>query len=241
MNLAIDIGNTRIKCGLFDRDYMADFRVYNSEDWQRLLDWANHTACENCVISSVRGYSFPELQLLQPKGQLVFLDHQLKYPVTINYDTPKTLGMDRLAGVVGAYYTFQNENILIVDAGTCITFDLLTGGGEYLGGAISPGREMRLKAMHVFTSRLPSVRQDDLFRMVGTNTEDAIRNGAQVGVISEVDYWIDRMQATLGRVKTLVTGGDAAYIRKYTRNNVFEHPYLVLFGAIKILRYNVGE
>lgn len=241
MNLAIDIGNTRIKCGLFDGDYMKDFRVFNSEDWQRLLDWVNHMACENCVISSVRGYSFPKLTLLKPRGHLVFLDHNLKYPVRINYDTPQTLGMDRLAGVIGAYYTFRNENILVVDAGTCITFDLLTGDGEYRGGAISPGREMRLKAMHVFTSKLPSVPYDDLFRMVGTNTEDAVRNGAQVGIIAEVDYWIDRMQAALGGIKTLVTGGDASYIRKYTRNNVFEHPHLVLFGAIKILQYNVGK
>ena len=241
MNLAIDIGNTRIKCGLFDGDFMVDYRVFQSEDWQRLLDWANNTSCENCVISSVRGYSFPKLQLLKPRGHKILLDHTLNYPVQIRYETPNTLGMDRLAAVVGAFYTFRDENILVVDAGTCITFDLLTGAGEYMGGAISPGREMRLKAMHVFTSKLPAVNPDELFRMVGTNTEDAIRNGTQVGVVAEVDYWIDRIQAALGGVKTLVTGGDAAYVKKYTRNSVFEHPHLVLFGAIKILQYNVDK
>lgn len=239
MNLAVDVGNTRVKCALFEGDTMACFHLFGKNEWNNFLAWTGSFGIEHCIVSAVgdtEGWNFRELSM---KGRLIYLSADLELPVEILYKTPETLGLDRIAAVVGAYYTFNAANLLIIDAGTCITYDVLLKDGKYIGGAISPGKQMRLKAMHAFTAKLPLIEGNEAAELIGKSTEESLRNGAQTGMIGEIEYWIDSVKASFGSVKTLVTGGDAGFIKNNLKSEIYEQPYLVLFGMSKILEQNV--
>jgi type III pantothenate kinase len=239
--LAVDIGNSYIKCGIFQGDTLLESSSFLLGQWKEISHFSRDKNIANTVVCSVKDTQPSDLKKLSLPGKIFMLKHSLSFPVTLQYKSPQTLGMDRLAAIVGAYYTFKGENVLVVDAGTCLTFDVLTGTGIHLGGAISPGREMRLKAMHSFTAKLPEVGPDSQYQLIGQSTEEAMRNGAQTGLIAEVDHWVDSIKSALGSLKSLATGGDASYVCQYTRNSIKEHPWLVLFGSIKILEYNVQK
>jgi type III pantothenate kinase len=239
--LAIDIGNSYVKCGIFYKDTLLESKTFPYGQWSEMQHFTKDKNIERCVLCSVRDLPNADFKKLPFQGKILTLKHNLPLPITLQYQTPDTLGMDRLAAIVGAFYTYKGENVLVVDAGTCLTFDVLTSSGIYLGGGISPGRAMRLKAMHAFTAKLPEVHPDNQYHLMGQSTQDAMRNGAQTGLIAEVDHWVDSLKTALGSLKILATGGDASYVCQYTRNLINEHPWLVLFGSIKILEYNVQK
>jgi type III pantothenate kinase len=239
--LAIDIGNSYVKCGIFHKDTLLDSQTFQYGQWSEIQHFTQNKNIEKAVLCAVRDLPSADFKKLPLQGKILTLKHNLPLPITLQYQTPDTLGMDRLAAIVGAFYTYKGENVLVVDAGTCLTFDLLTSTGIYLGGAISPGRAMRLKAMHAFTAKLPEVLPDNQYHLMGQSTQEAMRNGAQTGLIAEVDHWVDSLRSALGSLKIIATGGDASYVCQYTRNSINEHPWLVLFGSIKILEYNVQK
>lgn len=239
MNLVVDIGNTRIKCAIYSGDQMCDFQQFDKDQWSEFSKWSASFTIKHCIIGVVGNAESWDFTKLNLTGKLIYLSIELNLPIEILYKTPKTLGLDRIAAVVGAYYTYRNSNVLVIDAGTCITYDFMHKDGRYEGGAISPGKQMRLKAMNVFTARLPLVEDSNVAELIGRSTEESLRNGAQIGMIGEIDYWIGNIEASYGEVKTLVTGGDAVFIKNNLKREVFEHPFLVLFGMSKILEQNV--
>lgn len=239
-NLVIDIGNTRTKAAVFRNDEMTERLMWEQctrEEISSVL--ANHRV-EN-VILSVVGPPMEETLRNWLVAQVRFfeLTPALHLPFRNLYGTPATLGKDRVAAVAGALAMFPGRNCLVIDAGTCITYDVLTAEGAYLGGNISPGIAMRFKALPTFTAALPLVERGPMQDAVGSSTETAIRNGVQYGVLWETEGMIAAMQQRLNDLNVVLTGGDADFFVKNLKSRIFANANLVLEGLNKILNYNV--
>ena len=241
MNLVIDIGNSRMKLALFnERDLMFNVPVddLKTEHIQVLLD--EHPDLKNVIVSAVRDYPDGLKAFLKSSFEhFIELDAETPVPIVNKYETPETLGKDRLAAAVGATELFPGENTMVIDAGTAITYEIVTANNEYLGGNISPGLETRFKALNHFTGKLPLVASSDEFKMIGTDTESAIRAGVQVGLLFEVQKYIEYFNTIYQNLKIIITGGDAKFFDKKLKNSIFVHFNLTLIGLNRILEYNV--
>jgi type III pantothenate kinase len=168
------------------------------------------------------------------------LRHTLPLPITNHYATPATLGVDRLAGACGARQMFPGSNCLVIDAGTCITYDFLDAGGSYLGGGISPGLHMRFQAVHTFTKKLPLVQAVDNINLIGNSTEQCIQSGVIHGVLEEVQGIIRQYREKFEDLKVILCGGDTHFFENQLKASIFAVPELVLSGLNSILIYNVN-
>ncbi len=238
MLLTIDIGNTATKYGIFDRKGSLLHRgvVTNpSSIPQNILE---EYSVKSAIYSATGQIS--DVMMAQIKGfeHHVKLDHLIPVPITSEYTTPATLGRDRLAAVCGAHWLFPEQNILIIDAGTCITYEVLTANGHYLGGNIAPGLKMRLQAMHEFTAQLPIVPLSLPPSFIGNSTKTALQNGAVMGSLMEISDFRRRIQRKLGKTKTILTGGDAIFLANSLKFKTFVHRDLVLTGLYSIYAYN---
>lgn len=240
MNLAIDIGNTRAKIGLFDGSVLLEKQIWETWTLEKIKNLTTNQNVKNVIFSNV-GRKMPEDMeaYLRQNFFCIELDTQTPLPIQNAYKTPETLGKDRLAAVVGAFEMFPNQSCLVIDAGTCITYDLLRWDGVYLGGNIAPGLEMRLKAMHHFTANLPLLTVGKTENLIGYSTESAMRNGAQFGTILEIQGFIDWSRSELGEINVILTGGSVEIFVKNLKSQIFVNPNLVLSGLNKILNYNV--
>lgn len=241
MNIAADIGNTRVKFGVFKEGALLYQETREKGGEEYLLEIATNHKAKNIILSSVAGSVGEALQReLSKRFFYLELDAHTPLPIRNLYETPETLGKDRLAAVAGAFGLFPGANCLVVDAGTCITYDLLRADGAYLGGNISPGINMRLQAMHAFTARLPLVGMGPMDAgWVGKSTETALRYGAQAGGVAEAEGFIRHFRAAFGTIKVLFTGGDADFFAKNMKSEIFVNHNLVLLGLDQILNYNV--
>jgi type III pantothenate kinase len=163
---------------------------------------------------------------------------QTATPLTINYKTPETLGPDRLAASIGATILFPNKNVLVVNMGTCITYDITTAKKEYMGGKISPGAQMRLKALHTFTAKLPLVELTSFNNNIGQSTNDSILAGVFNGVLYEIEGTIDALSKRYSNLQTLLSGGDAPLFVKAIKKPIFTEPFLVLKGLNEVITHH---
>ena len=241
MKLIIDIGNTRVKTALFDRNDIVEM-VTDKELSVTSLEkiFRKYNNINSSILASVRETNRNVIDFLASETQLLLLDSKTPLPFTNKYATPETLGYDRVAAVAGASGLFPDRNVLVIDAGSCITYDLITSGNEYLGGGISPGINMRFSAMHTFTGKLPliSFRPESQPALIGTDTESSILSGAQNGVLLEVDGIINAYKEQFRELKVVISGGDYKYFDKYLKNNIFASPNIVLAGLNRILDFN---
>lgn len=241
-NLVIDIGNTRIKYGIF-----LEGKLIQEETQQHLVGndifrLATNHRIENIIYSSVAANLPEELyEELHAIYKVFELTHQLSLPFANAYATPQTLGKDRLAAAAGALNWYPGHTCLVVDAGTCITLDVLRADGVYLGGNISPGVRMRLRAMHEQTARLPLVEPGSPPNIWGTSTETALQNGALLGAALEIEALAMRLGQQWPDLKIVLTGGDSPFLANSLECKIFVHSNLVLYGLNKILTYNVEE
>lgn len=238
-NLCIDIGNTKIKMGWFEgMQLLASKRLHRSEIAQINAFLTNHKP-ENVIYSTVAESLPKEVEALLPaRATVMELSPNLKLPLRIKYRTPETLGQDRLAAVLGAQSLFPESNCLVIDLGTCVTYDFLTAKGDYLGGNISPGWQMRLDAMAHYTARLPRPVSTLPQNWVGDTTETALQNGAFWGLSLEIQAYIERWAAEHPAINVLLTGGDADFFAKKLKSKIFVNQNLVLWGLNKTLNYN---
>lgn len=240
LNLAIDIGNTRSKLGFFHHDKLIRREVLSSIS-PKILDglFSQYTFFPEKVILSSTARTDNDLELyLSDRFFYLNLCPQTALPIKNAYGTPETLGRDRIAAAVGAYSLLPESNVLIIDAGTCLTYELLEASGTYLGGNIAPGIEMRLKAMHHFTARLPKIERQRLDKDWGYSTETAIRMGAQQGTLLEVEGFIRFYQGLFANLNIVLTGGDSDFFEKNLKTKIFVNHNLVLLGLNQILNYN---
>ncbi len=227
--LAVDIGNTRIKTALFDaQGQCLSIQAYSHSEQQLVIEQMH--AVGKGLVSNVSALA--DKDFLLPCFRL--LSGKLPLPLEIDYHSIDSLGSDRLALACGAAYRYPGENILVISAGTCITYDLIENGRIYRGGAISPGLRMRFQSLHHFTGRLPELEPSNDFGFPGKSTHESIRAGVQGGIIAEIQGRVEETSARFPGVKTLLTGGDAPGLRLSTQMKIFAEPDLLLFGLFLI-------
>lgn len=235
--LVVDAGNTRIKTGLFHQDKLVEVHSFTTLQWNELKAYLLHKHHDFSLLSSVRSKkdTLWLLQLLRNPKQFKQLN---TLPVKIEYETPETLGADRLANAMGARALSSNTN-LIIDLGTCIKFDLVDASGTYLGGSISPGLKMRYQALNHFTAGLPLIEDYTIAELIGTSTHESIHTGVMLGIECEIEALIKRYQTRFQDLTIFVTGGDAVYFDFPTKNGIFVNENLTLIGLYNALQQNV--
>ncbi|QCR24036.1 type III pantothenate kinase [Pontibacter sp. SGAir0037] len=236
-SIAIDIGNTGTKFGVFENDALISQGSFKGTELPQELVSATY---KNAIIASVAGKAQEIKTRLSVTESFIELSGQTALPVTNNYKTPETLGVDRIAGAVAANYFFQDRNCLVIDAGTCITYDFIDQQGQYHGGSISPGLRMKFKALHTFTERLPLIEQSSQnFPLIGQTTREAIESGVLNGTIAEVNGIIQAYTQKNPDLVVILCGGDAGFFESNLKGRIFVIPELVLIGLYRILIYNV--
>ena len=230
--ITIDEGNTITKLALFEGDDLV--LKENNVSVERVLELASN--CDKLIVSSVKKDS--EYGALAEKKDVLVLNSITPIPVSNCYKTPNTLGNDRIALVVGATVHYSGHNVLVIDAGTCITYDFINAEQEYLGGSISPGIRMRYSALHQYTSQLPMLKTEEKAALIGGDTEESIHSGVINGVLAEIDGVIQRYIEQYPDVKVVVTGGNVKLFDKGLKNTIFASPNLLMEGLNKILDYN---
>ncbi|MDO3694371.1 type III pantothenate kinase [Wenyingzhuangia sp. chi5] len=238
MNLIIDEGNTRIKLAVFKDVQLVDLVISNLEDCKEMIDvFIRKYDIKSLIVSSVTddvNHIVGELAIINK----FFLSHETSLPFTNLYETPKTLGVDRMALVAGAWSQFPNQNSLVIDAGTCVTYDFIDKHGHYLGGAISPGLKMRFKSMHFFTKKLPDLEiPSGSVEMIGKSTKQSMESGVLNGMVFEMDGAIAHYQQKFKDVNIILTGGDANSLYKQLKNSIFVNPNFLLEGLNAVLTY----
>lgn len=239
MNLVIDIGNTAAKIAVFDGEELIDISYEPQHSLDSLKEISQRFPLRQGIIASV--ISLTDVMLQQLNGLNIRLIHlTAKTPIPINnlYKTPQTLGVDRLAAVVTAHTSSPQLDALVIDAGTCITYDYINKNGDYLGGNISPGVNMRLKALHAFTDKLPLISPEGEILEWGNTTETAIRAGVIHGIQQEMEGYIRLAEKRSTNLSVFLTGGDSVYFDTIKKNTIFADKYLVLKGLNRILSYN---
>ena len=240
MNLIIDVGNTRIKTAVFENGKLIHTESITKESFfSDALGIIKKFKCTKAIISSVGYLKKAEIAKLHAQINLIELDFNTKVPFVNNYATPKTLGVDRIALVSSAIASYPNKNVLIIDAGTCITYDFVDDEGKYFGGAISPGLQMRYKALHVFTEKLPLLEPSETVDLVGNSTESSIHSGVINGVINEIDGIIDQYRKKNADLTVVLTGGDVNFLSNRLKNGIFANPNFLMEGLNTILTYNI--
>jgi type III pantothenate kinase len=238
MNLIIDIGNTSTKLAVIKDSKKISISRINDLSCDEFEKKLSDKKIRKVIVSSVKKQPHFITDLLVSHIPFVhILSHKSKLPFTVEYETPESLGTDRIAGVAGAYNLFPGENILIIDAGTAITYDFMYGS-VYKGGNISPGIEMRFKALHKFTSRLPLLSVREEYTFPGLNTNDAILAGVLKGSIYEINEYIRTFEKKHKSCKIILTGGDSEYLKEKLNSQVTFMPDLVIDGLNYILEYN---
>ncbi len=242
--LAIDIGNTRLKMMHFKGSEMSNYFNINKDDLKSFFSYFNNKKIDGVILSSTSNINDEMELFLEENYHYIRLKTETELPLQSVYHTPKTLGKDRVAGVVGARSIFEDKNCLLIDAGTCITYDLINNNDVYLGGNIAPGIEMRLKSMHHFTDKLPKVNKQRLDSDRGYSTESAIRAGAVWGAMMEIEGFVRKFSFQIPNLQVILTGGDAPLINELINKNIANlriEPHLVLIGLKKIYEYNVEK
>ncbi len=237
MKLVIDIGNTLAKVALFEKKKIIKTIIFKNITFEVIKCFIDNNKITNTIVSSVKDDSKELLRIINDFNAIV-LDESVKYPIKINYNNINDLGKDRLAAIIGAINLYTNKNILILDIGTCLTIDLVNNN-NYLGGRISPGLDMRYKALNKFTAKLPLCEKSSKNRKYGNSTLSSIQSGVQNGMIDEIDTLITEFKQENKNNIVIATGGDCFFFEKELKNSIFADQFLVLRGLNEILDFNV--
>jgi type III pantothenate kinase len=237
--ICLDIGNTRTKLGIFEEGvetiYLISDHFPFSELNQYMHSWPNAVL----MVSSTQLLAQEVSDFLQKADRLIWLSHQVNLPFKNAYGSPQTLGLDRIALAAAAVSMYPGKDVLVIDAGTCITLDFVDRQGVYHGGSIHPGISMRLKAMHNYTGKLPLVEAMAPSELLGFDTTSCLQVGAVGGAVAEMEAFIAMYRTRFPNCKVLLTGGDSELFFSKLKNEIFAHPNLVLTGLLEIAKNNV--
>jgi len=242
VNLIIDIGNTTTKLALFDRDTLVDVYTEQGVSFGNLSSLIEKYKVDAGIMASVAGVPQHLADQLKSCGvPFLWLDHTTSLPINNLYKTPETLGMDRIAAAVGAWTQHPGHDILVVDAGTAITYEFVDSQGNYHGGNISPGMDVRFKSLNHYTKGLPLVHPEGDCPEIGYNTETAIRAGVMIGLEYEITGYIKSLKHKYPELLVFLTGGNEFSFATKLKNVIFADRFLVLKGLNRILNYNNGR
>ena len=245
MNLVVDVGNTLVKYGIYNfrHKLVISKSVHKASFFAELnCIFDAYPQISNSILSASGRVEANWSAFLTQKTKHIQFTHQTPIPIQNNYQSPKTLGLDRIALAVSAKHSYPNKNSLVVDLGTCITYDFISKNGDYEGGAISPGIEMRFKAMNTFTANLPLV--DEKIEMpkkfLGKTTLDCLKIGVLQGVIYEIEGFSKQYSAYNEYLTLILTGGNAQMLVERVKNSIFANLNFQLSGLYQILIYNIN-
>ena len=242
MNLIIDAGNTKVKAAVFEEDTLLSVAVFEHERiLEEIKKIVQNQPISNTILSNVTLIASDTLKKLQAIVAFSTLSSVTKVPFVNRYKTPKTLGVDRIALVAGAVCEFSAKNVLVIDAGTCITYDFVTAKKDYLGGAISPGIQMRFNSLHHFTANLPLFEKKEVDNFIGETTEESMNSGVVNGVLQEIEGVIDQYKTKYLDLTVVLTGGDTNFLSKQLKSSIFANQNLLLIGLNKILIFNLDK
>ena len=236
--LCLDFGNTRLKTALFENADLKEIIILNDNPFQHLQEIIEQHQPFVSILSSVINHDVQIEELLKSKTQFHKLNNLSKLPFTIPVGKPETVGADRLAIAAASVYLFPKKNNLAIVLGSCITYNFINQSHELLGGAISPGMEMRFKAMHQFTAKLPMVEADWNIPLIGYDTKTNLQTGVVLGVAKEIDGMIDAYNEKFGNFNAVLTGGDIAIFQCHLKNKIFADPDLIFKGLYAISQIN---
>lgn len=238
MQLVIDIGNTSTKAALFDQHTLISrfsFATLGPAELQSLLS----QPVSSCIFSSVVASDPQLIEQLNSKTRLHVLSAASRLPFNNLYQTPLTLGTDRIANIAGAVSLYPSSSCLVVDAGTCLKMDVVDAGANYLGGSISPGVSMRFRSMHEFTGKLPLAGTENANSdWIGNSTMTCLQTGVLTGMGLEMEGYIQLCKTRFEKLQVILTGGDAHLFEPALKNSIFASPDLTLTGLNKILILN---
>ncbi len=242
MKLIIDIGNTRAKLAVFQQDKILFKNTTTKkkffESVEKIL--LEYPKIKIGIISSVSFFSEKEKNTLETMIKLIVVNSKMSLPFVNKYETPDTLGQDRIALIAAASCMYKNQNILVIDAGTCITYDFLNSENEYLGGAISLGLTTRYRALNNLTDKLPLLYAKEYNYLIGNTTENSIHSGVINGLINEIEGTIKQYKSTYGNLTVILTGGDTNFLAERLKSSIFANSNFLLMGLNHLLQTNTN-
>lgn len=242
MLITIDVGNSRIKVAVFEQNTQIELFAFEPIDAQKKIEniLKKYPSATHSVISSVGKLNVTVLNYLQTHTRLQVINHETKFPFNNLYATPKTLGIDRMVVAAGAVLKYPNQNRLVIDAGTCITYDFIDEKDNYLGGAISPGIKIRYKSLNDYTANLPLLEKKEIEHYIGNSTENSIHSGIINGICHEIDGFISQYSLKNQDLTIILTGGDADFLAKRLKSTIFANSNFLL-ESLKTLSIYLNE
>lgn len=236
--LCFDFGNTRLKCAVFAGNELKDVFVLANSDGTAILECIEKYKPDRSILASVIDHPAAVETILRARTIFHKLSHQSRLPFSTPVGKPETIGADRLALVAAAVDLFPGKHNLIIGLGTCITFNFVNKFQEFLGGSISPGLEMRFRAMHEFTAKLPLVKADWNFPLVGHDTRTNMLSGVILGMSKEIDGIIEEYEDRYSNFNVVLTGGDMSFFVPHLKKKIFADPHLIYKGLYAISKSN---
>ncbi|MFK7756059.1 MAG: type III pantothenate kinase [Flavobacteriales bacterium] len=239
--LIVDIGNSRVKYCYAEQESLSEVvNCAHEKALSFILDSIMKREIEASIVSSTASLEFTAevVNSLKKHTGVTEVSHELTLPFKMGYETPKTLGLDRIANVCGAIHFHPKNTCLVIDLGTCITYDVIEKGYSYHGGAISPGLQMRFKAMNDYSAKLPRLQDSHGAQFPGKTTEESLRSGVYYGILGEINQFILETEQSFGEVKVHLTGGDYKRFEKGLKSPIFANPKLTLWGLYELLKSN---
>jgi len=242
MNLIIDIGNTNTKVAVFENDTLVAKNVILQEDLLVFLKKLKQNfKIKQTIVSAVAKFDTAEREAIGKLFCFLEVSKTTQVPFVNTYKTPNTLGLDRIALIANAVKQFPQKNVLVIDAGSCITYDFVNNASEYIGGSISPGIEMRFKAMNHFTAKLPLVEKNDTESFTGKSTTESMQTGVVLGVVHEIEGFVDKYKEKYNHLTVVLTGGDTNFLSKQLKSSIFANQNFLLEGLNQILIFNQSK
>lgn len=227
-----------MKCGVFDTDQLTDIVTLENDEPATIISLLEKYKPEHTILSSVVNHNAEVEKILGERSTFVKLDATVKLPFTTPVGKPETIGADRLALAAFASFFYRDQNTLVIALGSCITYNFINKYNSFNGGSISPGMEMRFKALNYYTAKLPLVKVDWNFPLIGYDTTTNILSGVLQGMTCEIDGIIDEYKKKFEKFNVLLTGGDTTNFVRHLKNKIFADPYLILKGLYAISKYN---
>ncbi|OXA92954.1 type III pantothenate kinase [Flavobacterium hercynium] len=243
MILTVDVGNTRIKAAVFEGNSVLENFVFQNNELETAIEkiLQKFKNCSDLVVASVGNVEKQSFLIFENRLKVHFLTHEDKFPFINKYATPKTLGIDRMVLASGATLQYPRQNRLVIDAGTCITYDFIDENDNYLGGAISPGLRLRYEALHNYTAKLPLLSFEIPEEYIGNSTVQAIHSGVVNGFVYEIDGFIDEYRSDYSNFIIILTGGDAEFLAKRLKNTIFANSNFLLESLSQTFQYKIDN
>jgi type III pantothenate kinase len=241
MILTIDVGNTRVKGAVFEYDNALEYFVFSKDEIQKNIEiiLKKYQKITHLVVASVGSVEKQFFLYFEKMVEVWFVSHEDSFPFVNNYATPKTLGIDRMVLAAGATLRFKDQNRLIIDAGTCVTYDFVDQNNRYLGGAISPGLRLRYEALHHYTEKLPLLDVTDPNHFIGKSTAESIHSGIVNGLVHEINGFVDEYSAQYSNFIIILTGGDTEFLAKRLKNTIFANSNFLSESLNQLFQYKI--